>query len=115
MQSLFTLLIQLSGKAWAAIVVAVLCGGAVTVYYFSPASPAANSGAVNQPGWVEMEHLGRGGGPENHNGSVPVVPEANSGLVLIPLVAAMLLFSSRRLWPARSDPTPASQKASGQD
>ena len=31
MQSLITLLLQLSGKAWTVIVVTVLCGGAVTV------------------------------------------------------------------------------------
>lgn len=32
---------------------------------------------------------------------IPAVPEANAGLVLIPFVGAVLLFSSRRLWRAK--------------
>ena len=29
---------------------------------------------------------------------MPVVPEANAGLVLLPIVAAALFFATRRLW-----------------
>jgi hypothetical protein len=118
MRSLFTLLIQLSGKAWAAVVVAVLSGGAITVFYFSSVNAASNSGAVNRPAWGRVEHTGRlrgGHGPDHHSGLVPAVPEANAGLVLIPVVAAMLLFSSRRLWLVKPTSAADGQKAPGRD
>jgi hypothetical protein len=38
----------------------------------------------------------------NHGRPLPVVPEANAGLVLIPVVAAILLFSSRQFWRAKA-------------
>ena len=31
-------------------------------------------------------------------GDVPVVPEANAGIVLVPFIGAALLFSSLQLW-----------------
>ena len=39
---------------------------------------------------------------------ISVVPEANAGVVLIPMVAAMLVFSTRRLWAAK--PIPAANR-----
>jgi hypothetical protein len=38
-----------------------------------------------------------------------MVPEANAGQVLIPVMAAMLLFSSRRLWSAKPSAADAGQ------
>jgi hypothetical protein len=38
--------------------------------------------------------------PPHHN--PPVVPEVNTGLVLVPIVLAIFLFTSRRLWRQRS-------------
>ena len=43
----------------------------------------------------------------------PVVPEANAGWVLIPVVAAVLFFSTRRLWPAKAEGDTEGQKGSG--
>ena len=110
MQFIITLLLQLSGKAWAALVVVALCGGAATVFYFS----SANAGSNSTPGSptptnptvavVQTGHAGHPGaafGGGRYNPPPPVVPEANPGLVLIPVVAAMLLFSWRRLWLAK--------------
>ena len=104
MQSLFALLLQFSGKAWAALAVAVLCGGAVTVFYFTPAHAGSNPTAASPPAVVQAGHAGDFGpaaGGDHCGASVPVVPEANAGLVLIPVVAAMLFVSARRLWPTR--------------
>jgi hypothetical protein len=118
MQSLLTFLIQLSGKAWAAIMVALICAGAVSVYCFSPASAGSDSDALNQPASAQVEHLGgfgRGGTPDHHNGSVPVVPEANAGVTLIPVIAALLILSSRRLWPAKPARAAADRRTSGRD
>lgn len=36
------------------------------------------------------------------NSSIPVVPEANAGWVLLPFVGAVLLLSSRRLFRVRA-------------
>jgi hypothetical protein len=44
--------------------------------------------------------------------NVPTVPEANAGLVLIPIVVAALFFFTRRLWPAKAAPGTESQKGS---
>ena len=49
------------------------------------------------------------------NGSlpgIPVVPEANAGMVLIPVVAAMLFFFTRRLWLAKTAVDTEGQKGS---
>ena len=84
--------------------VAVLCGGAATVFYFSSANAGSNSTPGNPIVAVQTVHAGNPGGAlgGNHCGvPLPVVPEANAWLALIPVVAAMLLVSSRRLWPAR--------------
>jgi hypothetical protein len=43
---------------------------------------------------------------------VPIVPEANAAWVLIPVVAAMLFFSIRRLWSAKAAPGTEGQKGS---
>lgn len=103
MQPLITLLLQLSAKAWAALVVAVLCSGAAVVFYFSSTNAGSNSSPGN-PGnpanltvAVQAGHvpnLGLGG---HQTAPLPVVPEANAGLALIPVVAAILFFSARRL------------------
>jgi hypothetical protein len=104
MQSLITFLLQLSSKAWTVVVVAILGGGAVAVFHFSPAKAGSKPAPGNPPVVDQAGHACSPGGtlcPKQ--GSVPlaVVPEANAGLVLIPVVAAMLAFSSRRLWPAK--------------
>src|SRR5437868_1942913 len=94
MQSLITLLLQLSGKAWAALVVAVVCGGAVTAFYFSSANAGSNSTPGNLVVAVQPGHagdLGHALSGDHCGAPLPVVPEANAGLVLIPVVAAMLL------------------------
>jgi hypothetical protein len=44
----------------------------------------------------------------------PVVPEANPGLALIPVVAAVLFFSTRRLWPVRPAVATSGQKPPGE-
>ena len=41
----------------------------------------------------KIDKIDKRGGP-----SVPALPEANAGLVLIPIVGAVLFFSTRRLW-----------------
>ena len=104
MQFIITLLLQLSGKAWAALVVVALCGGAATVFYFSSANAGSNSTPGNPTVAVQTGHAGgldHAFGRDRCDAPLPVVPEANAGLVLIPVVAAMLLVCSRRLWPAR--------------
>jgi hypothetical protein len=46
----------------------------------------------------------QGGNNNNQGGNnhFPVVPEANTGWVLIPVVGAVLRFSARRLFPAKA-------------
>jgi hypothetical protein len=117
MQSLITLLIQLSAKTWAALVVAVLCGGAATVFYFSSANAGSHSTPARPPAVVQAGHIGNhdhSGGLEHCAGSIPVVPEANAGLVLIPVVAAMLAVSARRLRAAKASLGTEGSKAPGQ-
>ena len=100
MQYLLSLLLQLSAKVWTVVVVVGLCGGAATAFYFSSAQAASHSHQGNPSAAVEAGHAGRFshvGGLDRSCGSVPVVPEANAGLVLIPIVAAALWLSSRRL------------------
>ncbi|MBV9997915.1 MAG: hypothetical protein JO015_02270 [Verrucomicrobia bacterium] len=46
------------------------------------------------------------------NGSVPVVPEANAGMVLIPVMAAALCLSTRRLWVAKASADTEGRKGS---
>jgi hypothetical protein len=116
MQSLVTLLLQLSGKAWAAILVAIFSCGAVTVFYFSSVNAGSNSTPGNPAVVVQTGHasdLGRALGGGHYNPPLPVVPEANAGLVLIPIVAAMVFFSARRLWPARPSFAAEGQNAKG--
>jgi hypothetical protein len=103
MQSLLTFLVQLSGKAWTALVVAVLSGGGVIVYYFSSANAASNSIPANLPAVVPPGPVANLGSPaDRHPGPVSVVPEANAGQALLPVMAAVAVFSSRRLWTAKS-------------
>jgi hypothetical protein len=116
MQSLITLLLHLSTKAWTALVVVALCGGAATVLYFSPATDGSNSGPGNNPAnltvAVQAGHvpdLGRG----HKIAPPPVVPEANAGLALIPVMTAMLFFSARRLWLAQRSLAAGGQDAKG--
>lgn len=118
MQSLITLLLRLSAKAWTALVAAVLCGGAVAVFYFSSANADPNSGPGNNPpnpavlvqrGQVPVPGLGHG----RQAAPCPAVPEANAGLTLIPLVAAMLFFSAHRRWLASRSVAAGGQSAGG--
>jgi hypothetical protein len=107
MQPLIALLTQLSSKAWVVIVVTVVSGSAATVFYFSSAN-AGSTPPVGNPPVVVLQT-----GPvtlPNCGSPLPVVPEANAGLVLIPIVAAMLLLSSRRLWPAKACQASIGQK-----
>ena len=92
------------------IVVTVLSCGAATAFYFSSANAGSNSTPVNPIGAVQA---GRAGdcGPAHGGAPVPVVPEANAGLVLIPVVAAIFLFSSRRLWAAKPAYSASGQNA----
>jgi hypothetical protein len=41
----------------------------------------------------------------------PVVPEANAGLALLPVVGAVLFFSARRLWGAKPSLRASDQRA----
>ena len=106
MQSLLALLIQLSSKSWVAIVVTIFSGGVATMLYLSSVNGGSNSTPGTPPAPIVLTgpitNPGHGAGLNCHGGSVPVVPEANAGLVLIPVVAAMLFCSSRRLWSAKS-------------
>ena len=108
MHSLIALLTQLISKAWLIIVVTVVSGTAATAYYFSSATAGSSSTAAKHPAVVVQT------GPAtlpNRCGVPPAVPEANAGLVLIPIVAAMLAFSSRRLWRAKAREGFIGQKA----
>ncbi|MBV9999366.1 MAG: hypothetical protein JO015_09670 [Verrucomicrobia bacterium] len=100
MQSLFAFLLQLFSKVWAAIALAFLTGGAAAVFSYLSADAGSTPKTGTQPVVVAPA------GPFTHspacNGSLPVVPEANTGLVLIPVVAAMLLLSSRRMLTAKA-------------
>jgi hypothetical protein len=99
MQSLIALLIQLSCKAGVIIVVTVISAGGLALFYFSSANPGSTSPVTNRP--VVVVQTGPITGL-NHGRPLPVVPEANAGLVLIPVVAAILLFSSRQFWRAKA-------------
>jgi hypothetical protein len=106
MQPLFTLLLQLSVKAWTALVIAVLCSGAAVVFYFSSTNAGSNSSPGNLGNPANLTVAVQAGhvpdlGPGHQTAPPPVVPEANAGLALIPVTAAMLFFSARRLWLAR--------------
>lgn len=61
---------------------------------------------------------GNGNGDQNgnnpHLSSVPAVPEANAGLVLIPVTAAILFFSTRRIWVTRRSLAADGRKAPGE-
>jgi hypothetical protein len=48
------------------------------------------------------ENNGRGNDKKGQ-GSIPAVPEANTGIVLIPFVGAALLFSSLQLFACEGD------------
>jgi hypothetical protein len=101
-------------------VVTVLCGGAVTAFYFSPAKAGSNAPPANPTNPIVAVPAGHAGHP-GHPGSalgaehcsapLPVVPEANPGLALIPVMAAALFFSTRRLL-ARAAVDAAGQKES---
>jgi hypothetical protein len=108
-----SLFVHPSAKAWTVVVVAGLCGGAATMFYFPSAKAGSNSPQANPGAAVEASHPGgfsHVGGLERSCGSVPMVPEANAGLVLIPVVAAALFFSTRRLWSAKVTANPEGQE-----
>ena len=116
MQSLLTFFLHLASKAWTVLVVAVLCGGTATVVYFSSAHAGSHSTPSSPATVVAAGHLGapgRSAGLGHCAASVPVVPEANGGLVLIPVVAAMLAASSRRLWSSKAPAVSDDQQALG--
>ena len=115
MQSLLTLLTQWSLKAWVAVIVAVFSCGTATVFYFSSANAGSNSAPGIPTVALKAVHAGHPGGtlgPERCTAPLPVVPEADAGLALIPVMAAMLLFSARRLW-LRPTATADGQNAKG--
>ena len=113
MQSLLTLLTRWSAKAWVAALVAVFSCGTATVFYL----PSATAGSNPTPGnpTVTAVQAGRvlDHGLGHQAASVVVVPEASAGLALIPVVAAVLFFSTRRLWPARGALAADGQTAQG--
>lgn len=99
MQPLFAFLIQLASKAWISVVITIVSATAVAAVYLSPIGPGSDLKPGSRP------VLNVPGAPATHPGqcnSVPVVPEANAGWVLVPVVGAMLLFSSRRFRPAKA-------------
>lgn len=115
MQSLISLLLKLSAKAWTVVVVS-LCGGTTAVLYLSSANAGSSSGPGYNPAKVSetvqtghIAHLNSGG----RNACVPVVPEANPGLVLIPVVAAMLFCSGQRFWRVSHSVANGGQNARG--
>lgn len=111
MQTLIALFTQLFAKAWAAIVIAFLTGGAATVFWYSPANGGSTRQTGTQP--VVVARSGSGTCSWDGHGSLPVVPEANPGFVLIPVMAAMLLVSSRRFLAAKAaDPSRDHEKIS---
>ena len=117
MQPLVTPRLRSCDKAGAALVVAGLCGGAATAFYFSSAQAGAHSSQATPSAAVEAGHAGRFsrvGRLDRSWGSVPVVPEANAGWVLIPVVGTMLAISSRRLWSTKASLGPEGPKAPGQ-
>jgi hypothetical protein len=95
MQSLFAFLTQLIWKTWIAVAVVAATGTAVTVFCLSPVKAGSTPPLVVLSQSGHVADAGR-------CGPVPVVPEANSGMVLVPVIAAMLLFSARRFWTANS-------------
>jgi len=109
MQSLLTLLFQFSAKAWAGVLVIVLCGGAATAFYFSSANGEPSLTSGSQPTLVQggrAGERGRSGGLDRCGGAIPVVPEANGGLALLPVMAAVLAVSSRQVWSAKAPRRP---------
>jgi hypothetical protein len=72
----------------------------------APGAPGVSNGNGNGDQNGNNPHLG--------SGPVPVVPEANTGLVLIPVMAAVLFFSTRRVWLAKRSPAADGQKTSGE-
>jgi hypothetical protein len=96
MRALITLLLQSLGKPWLALMAAVLCGGAATAFYVSLADAGSNSRSGTPA--VAVQGVQVPGPALGHQAaSIPVVPEANPGLALIPIMAAMLALSTRRL------------------
>ncbi|MBV9998391.1 MAG: hypothetical protein JO015_04670 [Verrucomicrobia bacterium] len=97
---MITLLLKLSATAWTVVVV-TLCGGTAALLYLSSEHAGLNSDPGNRPAQVSVTvptgHTPHGN-PGGQNAPVPVVPEANPGLVLIPVIAAMLFCSGHRLW-----------------
>jgi hypothetical protein len=98
MQYLFALLTQLFTKAWVFLVITFMAGGGVAVYYFSLTNPGSTPSPTSLPVIAPIGPVTTTG----HSSPLPVLPEANAGLVLIPVVAAMLLLSSRRFLPAKA-------------
>jgi hypothetical protein len=107
MQSLFVFLSHLFSKAWVTIVVTTIAGSAAFALYVSSVDTGTTSKTGGQP--IVVVQPGPVAFPK-HSGQPPVVPEGNAGLVLIPVVAAMLLLSSRRLLPAKASLVPGNQE-----
>ena len=61
---------------------------------------ALDASRVHEASWHHASlagaAVGNGSGAAADNAPIPLVPEANAGLVLIPVVAAALLFATRR-------------------
>jgi uncharacterized membrane protein len=99
MQSLLTLLTQLFSKAWIVLVITVISGTATAVLYISSIETGSTAKGGSQPVIVQT---GPGTVTTGHSNPPPVVPEANAGLVLIPVMVAILVLSSRQFLPAKA-------------
>ena len=85
-----------------------VCGIATATLMLSSVANAREHDWNFFDGWW---HHDRDPVKEHRVRSVPVLPEANAGWVLIPFLGAVVLFSSRRLWLAKPTPKTNGQKA----
>lgn len=101
MRALVALLLEFFGKSWLALTAAAVCCGAVTAFYsYSSLAHAGSNSTSGTPAMAVQAVQVSGPALGHQAASIPAVPEANPGLALIPIMAAMLAFSTRRLWRA---------------
>jgi hypothetical protein len=128
MNSWFVSLQNLS-NLWAGVLATVGGGAAAAIcwVYFNSADTTSNTAAASNissstlhsaaantaSAWVPVSqtgNVGHGSG-QSHCDAPPAVPEANAGLVLLPLVGAVLVFSARRLWRTKRSLAAEDQRA----